>query len=95
MTTFSTTVDGKLVTIVVKERFNPYGSEYVQEFMLKENGSWKEITAGQAFSMLRKALEQGNTIEYAHSYYDAYADDYVVTIEPIQTLDELLEVWYV
>lgn len=94
MTTFSTVLDGKVITIVVVERFNPYKSEYEQEFKLHAGGAWRKITPGEAFRMLKKALEQGNTIEYYHSHYDPYFDDYVETTEPIMSIEKLEEVWY-
>ena len=91
MTTFSTELDGKIVVIVVKEDL----LNGKQEFMIKENGVWKETTPGKAFSVLRKALEQGNTIEWVHDEYQLEGGDYVEMIEPITSLEKLLEVWYV
>lgn len=91
MSSFTFYKDGKVVTIVYRIYYDATKCEYVEEFKIKEDGTWRRIGYFEAFDMLKKAIEEGQTIEYCHAYYDAYADDWVEIHEPISTLEKLKE----
>lgn len=91
MPTFATKVNGEFITIIQKRYHGNF--EEVEEWILKKGGKIKEIMEFEAYELLKKALEEGNTIEYTHSYYCPVADDFLCITEPILSIRKLNEVF--